>query len=153
MHIPLTNTKYKLEYRKNKGKKFLRPSPQQAVTTMEVNIKEMTENDNDEQSMPTLKIIISYISGSTKKFRKYCNKIHYALISRGKFRSNDESSSSIKNFLLGESTHVNSTRRRDSNEDEKEPTGNHDDDASEHIYTFDDISTQLTTTSLKTTSL
>ncbi|XP_057317155.1 serine/threonine-protein kinase BRSK2-like isoform X2 [Hydractinia symbiolongicarpus] len=153
MHIPLTNTKYKLEYRKNKGKKFLRPSPQQAVTTMEVNIKEMRETDNDEQSMPTLKITISYISGSTKKFRKYCNKIHYALISRGKFRSNDESSSSVKNFLLGESTHVNSTRRRDSNEDEKEPTGNHDDDASEHIYTFDDIRTQLTTTSLKTTSL
>jgi len=107
MHIPLSNTKFKLEYRKNKGKSWLRPStPTQSVTKLFAEIKNQRNNNKENEkttgTRAEIKVVLTFDTGSNRKFRKLCQKIHSYLLNRGKHRMRDSASQESDSFLVDE---------------------------------------------------
>lgn len=84
-HNPLSNTKFKLEYKRNKGRTWLRAAAEPALTIMEAEISEI--KGSEKKDLVDYKVILRFIAGSSRKYRKLCQKIQTALINRGKFRS------------------------------------------------------------------
>lgn len=107
-HVPLSNLKYKLEYKKKQGR-FLLPSAPQS-TILEVSIEDApNEEVTAEEQLPltdeeekAYQVVFVFQSGSHRKFRKLCQRVHSALIHRNN-RSSTSSTGSITNlqdFLL-----------------------------------------------------
>lgn len=117
-HSPLENNKFKLEYKKQA--RFLLPSAPHP-TSLEVSIDEVPSDEQcGEDEFPTYDITIKFESGSHRKFRRLCQKIHTAVLNRGINRSNSnntDSFASLDKFLLP--SKENGRSDQDSSDDDK----------------------------------
>ncbi|XP_047135160.1 serine/threonine kinase SAD-1 isoform X1 [Hydra vulgaris] len=100
MHTPLSNTQFKLEYKRKKGKSWLRVASHHSITALDIKIskKEIERDVSDNQS--EVMVTFSFLSGSHRKFGKICQKLKTSINERARKRESRSKFTSESDILI-----------------------------------------------------